>query len=393
MRTLLLFLLLFLTPLTSLAATVERIEIEGLKWTKKEFVERELLLKPGDQFSEEKLRESVRNLLNTHLFYRVEPEVIKTKKGVIVKLRLKERFPIVPLPKLRVKSSGAYRAGLELRDYNLLGMGHKLYIGYVKWFNSGFESYSAYSYLNLYRVIRERGNVYGGVYYFKDEGETDGKTYSFKFLEFPVGVHFFLDERKVNQVSLGLTPSFLRYSNLLRDKNIYYLDFSYVRDLSTDMVYFVKGGVFSLKLRTSLPQLSDLSTWSLELSYKNSVPIAGTETKNYRLGMGTKLGYSGEGYRLRAPVPGYTGEKLETKRYIYGSYGYRIPVIDRSVYFSPELYAGNLVRGRKGLLLSGGFELTAFWAKLVDGIIRFKLFRGLGRGSDTQTSLRLTFRW
>jgi len=384
----------------SLGAPVKEIKIEGLKWTKKRFVLRELLLKPGDEFSEKKLKESVRNLLNTHLFYRVEPVVLKKRDGVILVLKLKEKFPIVPLPKFRLKSNGSYRAGLEVRDYNLLGMGHRLYVGYVKWFKTDDESYSYYTYFNLYRVIENRINLYGGASYSSNREDyivnsTKKGEYRVKRRELLLGTHLYLDREKVNQLSIGVRPVFTDYSSILKDSRIYYGELSYTKDFSTDMVYYQVGSRFTVSLSQSIPQLSDITTGSINVTYRNSVKFGDQKTKIYTLGVGTKLGYSGGGYQLTAPIPGYRAERTTGKRFIFGSFSLRRPVVDRSVYVKPTLILGDAFRWWKpdDLLISTGIEVTAFWVRLADGIIRFKLFRGIGQGAETQSSFKLTFRW
>ncbi len=373
-------LLFFLLIMPAFGLTVEKIEVEGLKWTKKKFVLRELLFKPGDEFSEQKLKKSVRNLLNTHLFYKVVPQVERVGNGVVVRLKLKEKFPIVPLPRLRLKTSGSYRAGLELRDYNLLGMGHRLSVGYLKWFNSKEESHTYYGSLNLYRVIRNRANVYAGFDYSSLEESRE--------LSLPFGIHFYLDSKKVNQLSLGLDPTFLRHSG--NDRNVYYVTLSYTRDLSTDMVYYVKGGTLSVWAVQSLPQASDVSTGTVGASYENSVHVRGTETYVYSLSTATKLGYCGEDFKVAVPVPGFKEDRTVGKRYLTANFGWRKPLIDKSVYAIPRVFGGITNRH---FLTSFGLEVTAFWVRIADGIIRFKVFRGIGEGSDTQTNLRLTFRW
>ncbi len=383
----------------AVGAPVKEIEIKGLKWTKKRFVLRELLFKPGDQFSEEKLKESVRNLLNTHLFYRVEPEVVKTEGGVKIVLKVKEKFPIVPLPKLRLKSSGSYRTGLEVRDYNLLGMGHRLFAGYVKWFNTDDESYSYYTYFNLYRIIKNRLNLYGGISYGSDREDYIKNSrklgdYRVKRRSLLIGTKIYLDRRKVNQVNIGLRPVFTDYSGILEDKKIYYWEFSFTRDLSTDMVYYQKGSLFTVSLSQAVPGVSDLSTGAVNLRYTNSINYGKLRTRIYSFGAGTKVGYSGGGYQLNAPIPGYREERITGKRYLFTSFSVRRPIIGKSVYLKPSVVVGDAFRwGPDDLLVSPGVEITAFWEKIADGIIRFKLFRGIGRGADTQSSFKLTFRW
>lgn len=384
----------------SFGAPVKEIKVEGLKWTKKRFVLRELLLKSGDEFSEKKLKESIRNLLNTHLFYRVEPVVLKKEEGVVVVLKVKEKFPIVPLPKLRLKSNGSYRAGLEVRDYNLLGMGHRLYIGYVKWFKTDSESYSYYTYFNLYRIVKNSINIYGGASYSSNREDyivngTKKGEYRVKRKELLLGTHLYLDNRKINRLSVGVRPIFTDYSSFLKDRKIYYGELSYTKDSSTDMVYYQVGSRLTVSLSQSLPQFSDLTTGNLNVTYKNSVKFGDQRTRIYSVGFGTKLGYSGGGYQLTAPIPGYSAERITGKRFFFGSFSLRRPVVDKSVYVKPTIILGDAFRWWKpdDLLVSTGIEVTAFWVRLADGIIRFKLFRGIGRGADTQSSLKLTFRW
>ena len=59
------------------APIVESIELKGLKRVKEELVYKELLLKVGDEFDNVKLKKSIRNLMNTHLFYKIKPEIEK----------------------------------------------------------------------------------------------------------------------------------------------------------------------------------------------------------------------------------------------------------------------------------------------------------------------------
>ena len=398
-KLLLILTVLFLLQEDSSGATVEKIEVKGLRWTKKEFILRELLIKPGEEFSREKLKESIRNLLNTHLFYRIEPRILKRKNGLIVVLKVKERFPIVPLPKFRIKSSGSYRAGFEVRDYNLMGMGHKIYAGYVKWFKLEDENFNYYTYFDLYRVVKGNSNIYGGLSYSSEKEDyivnsVKKGEYRIKKRELLLGTHIYLDEKKVNQLDVGLRPTFVEYSQILNDKHLYYAEFSYTKDLSTDMVYYQKGSLFNISINQTLPGMSSLSTGSITASYTNSVDYGNYRTGIYSLGVGTKLGYSGGGYQLTAPIPGYRSGRTSGKRYLFASISIRNPVIDRSIYFKPTLVVGDAFRWKPNdLLVASGFEVTAFWAKLVDGIIRFKLFRGIGREADTQSSLKLTFRW
>ena len=380
------------------APVVKAIKVVGLRWTKKEFVLRELLLRPGEPFSEKKLKESIRNLLNTHLFYSVKAEVLREKGGVVVVIRVKEKFPVVPLPRFRLKSDGSYRAGLEIRDYNLLGMGNRLFVGFTKWFNTQDESDSQFVKVRLYRVA-ENVTFDAGVYRSSsvvtvvDTGRELGKT-RVETISTPVSALFYLDPTKVHKFSFGVSPTFTFYNSLLSDKRIYYLNGSYELDRTTDMVYYTVGSRSWVSVSYAAPVISDLTTGAVSAGHFKSFHLKGTRTFNYSLVGATKVGFSGAGYKLSVPIEGYRGEAKSFKRYLLGTVSYRFPVIDRSVYAEPTLQAGvGANNSPEKLLTSVGVSLTAFWAKLADGIIRFKLFRGLGSGGTLKTSFRLTVRW
>jgi len=378
---------------------IEKIEIYGLKWTREEFVRRELLIKEGQELRPELLKLSIRNLLNTHLFYRVKPVVVKKDGRVIVRLYLKEKFPIVPLPRVRLRSDGSYRAGLEVRHYNLLGMGHKLFTGYTRWFNTDEPAKKAFLYLNLYRVVKGRGNVYAGAYYTESSatlvksGEKV-EDYTFKRYTYPLGITLYLDDKKVNQITAGITPTFSINGGKLPDSQLYYLNLYYTKDRSTDMVYYTIGRRWQAGVSISAPEVSSVFTGSLTAGFTRSVKKGKLKTQIISVSLGSKVGYSGAGYYIKAPLPGYKSERIENKRYLVLTHSYRFPVVDRSVFLKPVVAVGDAFDQRPDdLLISAGLELTAFWAKLADGIIRFKVFRGLGAKGETKSSFRLSFRW
>ncbi|WP_457680471.1 POTRA domain-containing protein [Thermovibrio sp.] len=399
MRALKLLPLLTLLPISAVALPVKKIEILGLKWTKESLVRKELLIREGEEFNKKELELSIRNLLNTHLFYRVKAKVIKEKDGVIVKLYLKDKFPIVPMPRVRFKTSGAYKVGLELRDYNLFGLGHKLFAGYIRWFNEDYPSKRYYTYAELYRVIKGEGNLSLGAYYdeFTSDLTYDGKNlgkYKTERRSFPVSLHFYLDRRKVNQLTVGITPEFSNFSELLNDRKLYYFNFSYAKDLSTDMVYYTVGRKLSLGGSLSAPGISTVFTGNLWLNYFQSKKGRGINTRVFKAYFGTKVGYSGKGYYLESPIVGYSERKVQNKRFFAFSYSYRMPVVDRSIFVEPTLWVGDSFKDRPDdLLVSVGLEVNAFWARLADGIIRFKVYRGLTKGAKTNSSFRFTFRW
>jgi len=387
-------LIVLLSALQAMGATIEKIEIYGLRWTKEEFVRRELLIKEGREFNPKLLELSVRNLLNTHLFYRVKPIIVREGDRVTVKLYLKEKFPIVPLPRVRFKSDGSYKAGLELRHYNFL-----LYGSYTRWFNTDSPSKNAFLYLNLYRVVGGRGDIYAGAFYSESSANLIDKgkkveEYRLKRYSYPVGAKFYLDPKKIGQIEIGISPTFSINRGELPDSRLYYLNLGYARDKSTDMVYYTVGKRWRIGASLSAPEVSSLFTGSFTASFSQEVKRGKLKTQALEVNVGSKLGYSGRGYYLKAPISGYRDEKLEDKRYLVLNYSYRFPIVDKSLFLKSSVSVGDAFDKRpKEILTSVGLEITAFWAKLADGIIRFKVFRGVGGGGETKSSFRLSFRW
>ncbi len=385
----------FLLVLTARGEVVEKIEITGLKWTKKELVLKELLLKPGDEFNRELLKLSIRNLLNTHLFYEVKSRVIEANGKVVIKLRLKDKFPLVPLPRFQIKSSGAYKAGMEVRDYNLFGLGHKAFMGYVRWFNKEQPSKKVYAYTELYRIIRNRGNLSFGVFYNESyETTTKGKEFKEKLIRAPVETTFYLDRKKVNQLSVGIESFSSLNSGSVKDTRLQYLTLSLLKDKSTDMVYYTTGKREKISFKLSTPKVSDFFTGEILGLLTYSKRKGNLTTYTISAYGGTKIGYSREGLYLKAPIPGYSSEKVYNKKFLAVNYSYQFPLIDKSVFLKPTLWAGSSFKNRpRKLLSSAGIELTAFSARIADGIIRFKIFKGIGKGGKTESSFRLSFRW
>ncbi|MEO2069696.1 MAG: POTRA domain-containing protein [Desulfurobacteriaceae bacterium] len=397
---LIVFFLVLLFPLVSYSQVVERIEIFGLKWTKEEFVREELLIKEGESFSKKKLRKSIKNLLNTHLFLKVVPTVEKGKKGVIVKLKLKEKFPIVPVPKVRVKTDGSYRLGSEIRYYNFLGMGHRLSVGYMRWFKNDHQERNFYIGTIFYRIIKKRTNISTGIGYlesFNHEFTKDGKNLGYYDIEaIKTYLYFtrFLDREKVKRITTGIRPEFTFFSDYIGNLRQYYLVFIYTIDKRTDMVYYTKGSLFNFYIDLAEPLSSTVYTGSVKVSFQNSIKKRKVDTFNYVFRVGTKFGYSGRIFLISSEIPGYISDLTIGKRFIYTSVSYRMAVIDKKVFFKPIVVLGDAFDEKPdNFLLSPGFEIEISWEKLVDGIIRFRIYKGIGYGSDLQTNLKVGFRW
>ena len=378
----LIVLISLLTTTTCYSAIVESINFIGLKWCKKEFVEREILLKPGKEFSEELLKKSVRNLLNTHLFYKINPLVKKLKNGnVKITFYVKERFPIIPVPKFRLKSDGSYKVGIEIRDYNLSGMGNKLFIGYTKWINTEF-SQDRYLYFQLYRLIKQKGSINGNVYSHEDESE--------KTFKISVASPWFLDREKIHTLTPGTTYLFLRDKDTNKIKHYFFPFLSYSIDRTTDHVYYTSGTLITFYVKTAIPEISSTFTGSFVGSYSKQIHTKNVDSWGYSFLSGTNFG--NYVFPLSSGIPGYDDSKSSGKRFFTFSLNYRKAVIDKSVFVKPELYFGTVFPSRN-FLLTPGVEAEIFWAKLVDGIIKLSFFRGIGSDSSAQANVKFGFRW
>ncbi|WP_163328600.1 POTRA domain-containing protein [Desulfurobacterium thermolithotrophum] len=400
MRTLLLLLFLLLLPMKTYSAVIEKIEIIGLKWTKEKFVRRELLLKEGDTFSKEKLKNSIRNLLNTHLFYRITPEVKEKDGKVTVVLKTKERFPIVPIPKFRAKTNGTFKTGIEIRDYNFRGMGNHIFLGLTKWFKNEHSERNFYINSMFYRIIKDRIDVGITLNFFNSYNNVftkDNKVlgnYNLKSFKANIYMIKYLDLEKIRRLMLSFRPEINRYSNWIESTNQYYLSLGFTVDKTTDMVYYTEGSFYSFYIDFAEPNLSTVFTGSLIGTYNNSLKRGNVNTFSYGGSVGTKIGYSGNGFLLDSGIPGYVSDKVKGKRFFNFKISHRLALINKTVFIKPTIAGGDAFSNiPDNFLISPGFEVEAFWARLVDGIIRFKIFKGIGNGSDVQTSLKLGFRW
>ncbi|RUM42698.1 MAG: hypothetical protein DSY35_04895 [Desulfurobacterium sp.] len=391
------FILLF--PLNAHSQVISKIELVGLKWTKVAFVRRELLFKEGDTYSEEKLKKSVRNLLNTHLFYRIETQVREVNGKVVVKLRFKEKFPLVPIPRMFFKTNGSFKGGVEVRDYNLFGMGHRLYVGYTRWFKTENTWKDAFIYTRLYRFLKDKSDLSAGIFWNKGENVSyteNGRvigTYSLETISLPVYVTSYLDLEKVKQLTVGVKPYFINYSKFYPNKRFYFFNLGLAFDRTTDMVYYVKGSRVVLYGEVAEPLSSSSFTGALFFSWENTIHTGSVNTYSYALAGGTKVGYSGE-LPINSYIPGYKSSEIVNRRFLKCRLSLRRSLFNRSVFFKPTVVLGDAFESSPDdLLVATGFEISAFWAKLVDGIIRFRIYKGIGKNSDTQTNLKFDFRW
>ncbi len=116
------------------AAVIEEIRFEGNRVTHDIVMLREMTVKPGDPADQQKIKESVQNIMNLGLFervtYRIEPGT--KADSVVLVITVIERYYIIPLPTARIDGNNHVEYGGKLRWSNVLGMNHHSQLGLDK---------------------------------------------------------------------------------------------------------------------------------------------------------------------------------------------------------------------------------------------------------------------
>lgn len=108
-------------PAAPLAAeTVQEIAVEGNARTSRDVIVRALDVRPGDTLDDAALATLRQRVLNLRLFREVEVASRPAGTGVVLTVRVEERWTLVPIPFVGA-SEGSLRAGLALLESNLLG--------------------------------------------------------------------------------------------------------------------------------------------------------------------------------------------------------------------------------------------------------------------------------
>ena len=110
------------------AAVIEKIRFEGNRVTQDVVMLREMTVEPGDPADQNKIKESVQNIMNLGLFervtYRIEPGT--EVDSVILVITVIERYYVIPLPTARLNGNNHVEYGAKLRWNNIWGMNHRL---------------------------------------------------------------------------------------------------------------------------------------------------------------------------------------------------------------------------------------------------------------------------
>jgi len=114
---------------SSWASTIDEIEVEGLKRTKKQVILDTLTVEIGQEFTQETASKIEQELLKTGLFINIDSEFSQgpEDKGLLT-ISLEEKWTLIPLPIFTASSSGV-SGGFFLIESNLLGLRKNLVLG------------------------------------------------------------------------------------------------------------------------------------------------------------------------------------------------------------------------------------------------------------------------
>jgi outer membrane protein assembly factor BamA len=100
---------------------VQAIQIENLRYTKREIILRELASRIGEPYSEDNIKKDIERLDRLGIFSGVEIHTIRDEDGVILDIQVKETIPYLPAPSLDKSDEGGFAAGVSFQAINLGG--------------------------------------------------------------------------------------------------------------------------------------------------------------------------------------------------------------------------------------------------------------------------------
>jgi outer membrane protein insertion porin family len=122
---------------------VKKISIEGNRHTKEYIIKREISTREGQFFTESQLNEDKNRLLNLGLFSEVEISSALETDSIVVNIKVKERFALIPFPVVNYTELDGWAYGGGLLHRNFTGR-NRTACGFVLLGNS------AQYYLSLY---------------------------------------------------------------------------------------------------------------------------------------------------------------------------------------------------------------------------------------------------
>ena len=326
---------------------ISNIKINGLKRTKRYVVERELLVKVGDPYTQEQINESCQRLRNLQIFDTAEcvisPGISEQRR--ILTITVDERWTTIPIFKY---SSGGGASQLIIGSYDINVFGNYLELGGqyerigdrnsgVLWYrNKRFLGRRLELFLNLWSVARERilYNIWG------KENSVEGgymllRKRAVAFLEkewhwwLRTGLGVQINQDKFSQEFSPNVDAVVDYQGIPENADIVLLNFNAKLGRLDYNSYLIDGYELSSNFELSSKEFgSDLHFFRLEEEFKwfKSLPLRSTVGTKIGLGISTVnsepyMFYLGGLDRIR----GFKESRFRAKNYWLSNFEYRIP--------------------------------------------------------------------
>lgn len=122
----LVWLIFWAAPVQALTGQISRIEIEGNATTREEVILRELAVAVGDVANPTALEASRQAILDLGLFRDVRLLTVAEDGGLVLRIVLREKRYLLPIPRIDASSDEDYSYGAQLRWSNVAGRNHRL---------------------------------------------------------------------------------------------------------------------------------------------------------------------------------------------------------------------------------------------------------------------------
>jgi len=390
------------------ADTLDQVVIEGNKKTRGEIIRQEMLLKAGDEISEQAIEQSRQAIMDLGLFKRVdirqEQEVEITRLVVTVKEKKHDWYI---LPKLDRNADGDITLGMNLRanNFNGLNQSAKLTLAYKKFDDATTdELYGASWKFSYPRIVGTQYSAFNYVTVAQSvlDEERDGLEGSYDRAEYVLGFGLgkWFSPSGISQglhASLGIEYQRLEHDHLSGAPGLYddVTEIALTGEVSYravhDLLYSRKGYALGLVLKQANEILgSDRPYFYQHLFYRHYLPLAWREHTNFNIQVQAASGdqsiFGGPIYELSGSrtLRGYERETLEGDAYFLVNTQFLTPIFGKKNLRAGVLFdfgnAYDSFSDIKDLDFETGSGVSLRWKlkQWVDTEIRIDYAMGLG---------------
>ena len=147
-------------PVTAPSGVIKAIDFSGNRVTRRQILEQEMLVKVGDPADPALIERSRQAIMDLGLFVAVEAHLEPTDGGVVLHILVKEKYYILPVPKLNRDERNHFTLGAELSLDNLAGYNQQLKYRYENEQATGLSGGKVTTDLISYSYPRMFGTAY-----------------------------------------------------------------------------------------------------------------------------------------------------------------------------------------------------------------------------------------